>query len=99
ITGELGQMIIHEVVQYADVDINIMNLHGIIVSSTDRNRINTLHTGSFEVLKSEKPLIINKSNQYYYQGSKSGINSLIMHLGKSRGVVEESGLLEEEKQQ
>src|SRR5699024_5286136 len=91
-------MIIHEVVQYADVDINIMNLHGIIVSSTDRNRINTVHTGSFEVLKSEKPLIINKSTQYYFPGSKSGINSPIMHLGKIRGVVVVSGLPEEVKQ-
>ena len=98
ITSELGQTVIKEVAQYTDVDINIMNLQGMIVSSTDNKRINTVHSGSLQVIKSGDALKIDDCNMERYPGSKPGMNLPIMHLGKITGVVGVSGQPKEVKQ-
>lgn len=95
ITEKLGQTVVHEVGQYTNVDINIMNLLGIIVSSTDKKRINTMHSGSKKVIQTGQALTIDESNKNCFPGTKVGINSPVMHLGKIRGVVGVSGTPEE----
>lgn len=91
ITRELGQMVIKEVAQYTDVDINIMNLQGIIVSSTDNNRLNKAHSGSIHVIKTGYKLKIDDRNLEHYPDSKPGMNLPITHRGKITGVVGVSG--------
>lgn len=91
ITKELGQKIISRIGAYTDVDINIINLDGVIVSSTDTSRIDQIHYGAIEVIKTKKSLTITDENIDNYKGTKQGINMPILHRGKIAGVVGVSG--------
>ncbi|MFD1362121.1 CdaR family transcriptional regulator [Lentibacillus salinarum] len=91
ITTELGQKIISRLAEYIDVDINIMDLNGKIVASTDKTRISERHTGALEVIKSNDDLILNHENVQAYPGTKPGVNLPIMHQHKITGVVGVSG--------
>lgn len=91
ITNELGQEIIKRLIEYIDVDINIMDLDGKIVASTDKARINELHSGAIEVIRSNNSLILNEKNVQQFPGTKSGVNLPIMHQNKISGVVGVSG--------
>lgn len=91
ITSDLGQEIIKRVARYTDVDINIMDLNGEIVASTDENRIGELHWGAVEVLKTENNLIIDERVLVNYPGTKEGVNLPIKHNNKIEGVVGVSG--------
>lgn len=91
ITNELGQEIIKRLAEYIDVDVNIMNLDGKIVASTDVSRINELHSGAVEVLKMNESLILNEESAVDYPGAKPGANLPIMHQNKISGVVGVSG--------
>lgn len=91
ITTELGQQIIRRLAEYIDVDINIMDLSGEIVASTDQSRMSERHTGAVEVIKSNRELILNYANVQAYPGTKPGVNLPIMHQQKIAGVVGVSG--------
>ncbi|WP_164667934.1 sugar diacid recognition domain-containing protein [Virgibacillus doumboii] len=91
ITSELGQEIIKRLAEYIDVDINIMDLNGKIVASTDKSRINELHCGAVEVLRMNEPLILKEEDVQRYPGTKPGANLPIMHQNKISGVVGVSG--------
>lgn len=91
ITEELGQKVIQEVTKYTDVDINIMNLEGIIVSSTDKNRINTTHLGAIQVIETGMDVTLDDYNIDDYPGTKKGVNLPIMHQNTIKGVVGVSG--------
>src|SRR5690625_7426556 len=88
ITEELGQKVIQEVTKYTDVDINIMNLEGIIVSSTDKNRINTTHLGAIQVIETGMDVTLDDYNIDDYPGTKKGVNLPITHQNTIKGVVE-----------
>lgn len=91
ITSKLGQEIISRIEEYIEVDINIMDLNGKIVASTDKNRIDSIHSGAIKVIETGNPLILNEENVQYYQGAKQGANLPIMHQSKIEGVVGVSG--------
>lgn len=91
ITSELGLEIIKRVARYTDVDINIMDLNGEIVASTDENRIGEIHSGAVEVLKTENDLFIDERVLDEYPGTKQGVNLPIKHKSKIEGVVGVSG--------
>lgn len=91
LTSNLGQMIISRIEEYIEVDINIMNLNGKIVASTDKSRINSIHSGAMEVIKTGSALIINEKNMQDYKGSKPGANLPIIHQDKMEGVIGVSG--------
>lgn len=91
ITKELGQKIISRIAAYTGVDINIINLDGMIVSSTDASRIDQIHQGAIEVIKTKKSLTITDENIDKFAGTKQGINMPIIHRGKIAGVVGVSG--------
>jgi sugar diacid utilization regulator len=95
ITSFLGQEIIERVAKYTEVDINIMNLNGKIVSSTDESRIGDIHTGALEVLKTEVELIIDEKGLVEYPGTKPGVNLPIKHNRMIAGVVGVSGTPED----
>ena len=91
ITSELGQEIIRRLAEYVDVDINIMNLHGRIVASTDETRINELHDGAVKVIGTSEPLVLNDDNLKEYPGARPGANLPIIQQGRLSGVVGVSG--------
>lgn len=91
INSNLGQEIIKRIEEYIAVDINIMDLTGKIVASTDENRINQIHSGAIEVIKTNKELILHKDDVIKYKGTKPGANLPIIHNNKIEGVVGVSG--------
>ena len=95
ITTKLGQEIISRIEEYIEVDINIMDLNGKIVASTDKSRIDSIHSGAIKVIETGNPLILNERNVHDYKGAKQGANLPIMHQSKIEGVVGVSGNPEE----
>jgi len=91
ITNELGDKIIQAIVSYVALEINIIDLQGEIVSSTDKDRVNTKHAGAIEVIRTKDVLTITKDNIGSYIGAKEGVNMPIVHENNILGVVGVSG--------
>ena len=91
ITHDLGQEIIKRLAEYIDFDMNIMNLNGNIVASTDEKRINEVHRGALDVLNTNAALILDDDNIKNYPGTKPVVNLQITHQQKTIGVVGVSG--------
>src|SRR5690625_247261 len=68
-----------------------MDLTGKIVASTDENRINQIHSGAIEVMKTNNELILYEEDVIKYEGTKPGANLPIIHHDKIEGVVGVSG--------
>ena len=98
ITNELGQEIIKRLSEYIDVDINIMNLEGKIVASTDYSRINQTHSGALKVIEIGEAVILSEEDMGDFPGTKQGVNLPILHRNKIRGVVGVSGNPDDIKQ-
>ena len=54
--------------------VNIMNTKGIILASTEKERIGTLHTGAAKAARTGKPVYIAKKDVSKYHGAKEGCN-------------------------
>jgi carbohydrate diacid regulator len=67
--------------------INIMNTDGIIIASTERERIGDFHQGAKEVAETGKPVRIEKADLYRYPGAREGYNLPIVSAGRIIGVV------------
>lgn len=95
ITKELGQEVITRLAEYITVDINIINIEGKIIASTNNSRINEFHTGGLQVIQSGKKLIIDSKNLKNFPNTKQGINLPIIHRNSICGAVGISGHPEE----
>ena len=93
ISSNSAQSIVEEMSSIISRNINFMNEDGIIVASTDPQRIGTLHAGAVEVLRTRDTLIVNKHNQL--SGAKEGINMPIMLGDKIVGVIGITGAEDE----
>ncbi len=68
--------------------VNIMNTKGIILASTEKERIGTLHTGAAKAARTGKPVYIAKKDVSKYAGAKEGCNMPIFDVdNKLIGVV------------
>lgn len=67
--------------------INIMNTDGIIVASTERERIGTFHQGAREAVMTGKLVRIHKDQLNRYAGAKEGCNMPLRVNGNIIGVV------------
>lgn len=67
--------------------INIMNTDGIIIASTETERIGSFHQGAMEAVQTGKPVIIRKDQLDRYPGAKEGYNMPLRVSGSIIGVV------------
>lgn len=67
--------------------INIMNPDGVIIASTEKERIGSLHQGAREVVRTGAPVIIEKDQVDRYPGAKEGYNMPLRVNGSIIGVV------------
>lgn len=67
--------------------INVMDQDGIIIASTEFERIGTVHEGARRVLKTGETVKITKKQLPLYPGAKEGCNMPIHMNGKIIGVV------------
>lgn len=93
ITSSLAQMIVDAAKEVIGNDINLINLDGMIIASTDVERIGSIHSAAFDVL--EKKSVIEVSEENTYKGTRKGINYPIMVDGNMLGVIGISGNPEE----
>lgn len=75
--------------------INIMDLDGIIIASTDKERIGTLHTGARHVVTSGHDLAITEKLLPNYPGAKVGYNMPLTFHGRVFGVIGMYGIPEQ----
>lgn len=80
----LGQSIVDRMMQTIPYNINIMNEHGYIIASGDKSRINTLHVGSLDSIKSGQTLPMLHSHGNHGQ---PGVNMPVKFKKKIIGVV------------
>ncbi len=67
--------------------INIMNPEGIIIASTERERVGSFHQGALEAVRTGKVVSIRKDQLPQYPGAKEGCNMPLRVDGTIIGVV------------
>ena len=75
--------------------INIMDMDGIIIASTEKHRIGTLHTGARHVAVSGHDLAITEDILPNYPGAKVGYNMPLTFHGRVFGVIGMYGIPEQ----
>ncbi|SFA77421.1 Putative sugar diacid recognition [Bacillus sp. UNCCL13] len=71
---DLAEKIVREVRKLIGEDIIVVDTEGIIIASTDFQRVGTFHEGALIALRDKRKLIISKVNQDNWIGVKAGIN-------------------------
>ncbi|MDX5475070.1 MAG: helix-turn-helix domain-containing protein [Bacillaceae bacterium] len=91
LTRETASLIINKIKGTLSHHINIMDEQGVVIASSDEKRIDTIHAGAVEVLKTKKPLIIYEKQVNTLAGTKPGVNLPIEFMEDVIGVVGVTG--------
>ncbi|MDR6999891.1 sugar diacid recognition domain-containing protein [Neobacillus niacini] len=83
----LAKKIIDEVKKLFYEDIIMVGVDGIIIVSTDAQRIGKYHEGAMISVKEKRRVIIKKEDEQYLQGAKAGINLPVFFLNNVIGVI------------
>lgn len=89
ISKELATNIVKEMKNIIKKDLNFINSDGIIIASTDEERVNTYHEGGKQAIKNNNVIRINSDNEY--RGGKKGINLPLRFNNDIIGVIGISG--------
>lgn len=84
---ELATKIVHEVKRLLDESIIVVNTDGIIMASTDKERIGNFHEGAYIVSREKKTIFISKEDETKYRGVKAGINMPVLFKHEVVGVI------------
>jgi carbohydrate diacid regulator len=87
ITSEIAQPIVQQIAKVVGHNINIMNHDGVIVASSDPERINKVHQGAIEVMETKNERIIYPSECGNLFGTKPGVNLPIFFNDECIGTV------------
>ena len=80
-----AQEIVDAVKEVVDKNINFIDINGIIIASTDKERINTFHEAGYKCICSMKNITVNEDNEY--KGAKKGINYPILINNNAIGSI------------
>ena len=86
LSKNVADKIVSELSKIVEQHINIMDIEGIIISSTDPNRIGSVHGGAVKILN-EKLFELMIQSDDEYEGSKNGINLPIEFNEEIIGVI------------
>ncbi|MGG1658608.1 CdaR family transcriptional regulator [Brevibacillus sp. NRS-1366] len=95
LTEKIAQQIVRETMNRLNRNINIMDNTGTIIASGDPARVNQIHEGASDVIRTKEPLLITKDNQQHYKGARPGINLPIHFQDQIIGVIGITGNPEE----
>jgi carbohydrate diacid regulator len=87
ITQDIAYPIIKRLSQTVKHNINIIDQLGVIIASTDQERLNVIHEGARKVLETKKALIIYQEQIGQFSGTKEGVNLPIEFMEEIIGVV------------
>ncbi len=91
-----AKAIVHEINKILPQKINLMNKKGIIIASTDPERVNTFHGGSARLINEGLDELRIYSNTEY-PGARAGTNFMLQVKGEPIGVLGLTGPYEEIK--
>lgn len=91
ITRELAQPILDKLTGVLDSPVNIINHEGIIVASTDYERIGTFHEGAVEAIRSRRDLLVYPTLSESLAGTREGITLPLEFHGEHVGAIGISG--------
>ncbi|MGE8206550.1 CdaR family transcriptional regulator [Heyndrickxia sp. NPDC080065] len=83
----LAKKIVQEVRKLLNEEIVVMDTEGIIIASTNINRMGTFHEGALITCKRKEKLIITKEDEVHLTGVKAGINLPICFGQSVVGVI------------
>ncbi len=80
-----AQEIVDAVKEVVDKNINFIDINGIIIASTDKERINTFHEAGYKSISTLKNITVNGDDEY--KGAKKGINYPIVISNEAVGSI------------
>ncbi|RBW68204.1 CdaR family transcriptional regulator [Bacillus taeanensis] len=95
LTKEIAIEIVKETMMRLNRNINIMDHMGKIIASGDPDRVEQLHEGALEVLRTGKTIILRENNLHQWEKSLPGINLPIEFQNQIIGVIGITGEPEE----
>ncbi|MBH5319744.1 helix-turn-helix domain-containing protein [Paenibacillus sp. GSMTC-2017] len=87
ITRKIADLIVKKTKELTELNMNVMDKHGIIISSSDPERIGMLHEGAAEVVRRGEEMTITEEQAGRWAGSKPGINMPIYFHTEVVGVI------------
>lgn len=85
ISKNLASQIVNNIKGIINQDLNFMDRRGVIIASTDPNRVNTFHEAAKACVDRKRIIVIEYDNQY--RGSKKGINIPVEFDNDIIGVI------------
>lgn len=85
ISSTLAQNIVSSIKSIINQELNFIDINGIIIASTDSNRIGQIHGGAIEVISTRKTISIKSDDEF--TGAKKGINMPIYYNNEIIGVI------------
>ena len=85
INRNISQQIVNELYSIIEYNINIMDINGVVIASTDLNRIDTIHQGALAVIKDKRTVYIREDE--VDKDVKEGVNLPIEFRDSVIGVV------------
>ncbi len=93
ISRDVAQQIVETVKDVSNQNVNFIDDRGIIIASTDKERINTFHEIGYKVVTTGNTIEVSGDDNFY--GTKKGINIPVTYNGKIVAVIGISGDIEE----
>jgi carbohydrate diacid regulator len=87
LSTSLAKKIIEEVKKLFHEEVIMVGVDGIIIVSTDAERIGTYHEGAMISVKEKRRVIIRKDDEQHLKGVKTGINIPVFFLNNVIGVI------------
>lgn len=82
---DLAAQIVKDMKDIINQDLNFINVHGIIIASTDQKRIGNKHEAALKCIATNQTIVINTDDEY--PGSKKGINIPVYLENEIAGVI------------
>lgn len=90
LSKSIAEKIVSQLSKIVEQHINIMDIEGVIISSTDPNRVNSIHGGAVKIINEKlDELMIFGDDEFV--GAKNGINLPIYFNGEIVGVIGMTG--------
>lgn len=86
LSKQFAMQMVEELSAIISQHINLINREGVIIASTDKERIGSCHLGAKKIISEGLPILIIESDDEY-GGSKKGINLPITVEGEIVGVI------------
>ncbi|MFD0958184.1 CdaR family transcriptional regulator [Paenibacillus chungangensis] len=85
ITKRIGDLIVMKTKELTQLNINVMDKSGVIISSSDSERIGMLHQGAAEAVRLGEEVTVTDTEQWV--GAKPGMNMPIIFHSEVIGVI------------